>query len=239
MNRLNPRILRTLVGKTQLAESTIRSQLSRLRTKYPSCTQNAVAQIYAQKKNLTVLGMLDADDRKSLQALQIEPIKERQTRNKQRPTVRIIDHISYETDDMFKKGHIKEFNRAFSKGCYTSANILARKIVENLIIDILRKRFPSNSKENTSLYYDIDRGRYKDFSRILENLNKKRTEFAIDDRKPVERLVSRANRLKGDANDKAHSWYFLVRTKKEIEDLDLPAIIGLVIKLERSVGLRD
>ena len=99
--------------------------------------------------------------------------------------------INYETSRRFVKGHIDEFNRAYSNGCYTSAFILARKIVENLIIDILRDKFP----ENEELYYDDKHKRFKDFSKIINNLRDKKDFFRITN-KAVERLCDFSEKLK-------------------------------------------
>ena len=145
--------------------------------------------------------------------------------------------IDYETTDFFRKGHIEEINRAYSAGCYTSVFILCRKIIENMIIDILRKKFPPDTEDNTELYYDFKRKRFKDFKIILDNFYSKRDEFGID-RKIVERTVSYAHPLRKEANDKAHSWYHLVRKKEEIEKIDIQGIIDLIIKLEKNLDIQ-
>ena len=145
---------------------------------------------------------------------------------------RIIKVIDYDSDDYFINGHITELNKAYNSGCYTCVNILIRKIIENLIIDILRKKFPPTTQENTELYYNTSKRQYKDFSVILDNLYTKRTDFPLDCKKIIERLVSLTKKLKDDANDKTHSWFYLVTTKKEINELELQTIIELIKKIE-------
>ncbi len=44
--------------------------------------------------------------------------------------------------------------------------------------------------------------------------------------------------FKKDANDKAHSWFHIVRSKREIDELDLQNITELIKKLEQSVALQ-
>jgi hypothetical protein len=146
--------------------------------------------------------------------------------------------IRYDTNDPFIKGHINEINMAYTCSCYTCANILARKIIENLIIDILRAKYPQKTKAHTELYYNTSQRRYKDFGIILDSLYKKRTEFDLDDKKLVERLISKARALKEDANDKTHSWFYLVKSKKEIDELEIQTIIDLIIRLESNLGIR-
>lgn len=50
-------------------------------------------------------------------------------------------------------------------------------------------------------------------------------------------LCDLAKALKNDANNKTHSWYHLVEKKKEIDNLNLKAIIEIIKKLEKVVGI--
>jgi|CXWK01.1.fsa_nt_gi hypothetical protein len=145
--------------------------------------------------------------------------------------------IDYDTDDYFKSGHVTELNRAYTYGCYTVAFTLGRKIVENLIIDILKTKYPESNKKNKELYFDTVQGRLKDFSVILNNLKAKKSDFGTEN-KGVERLCSLAKSLKDHANDKTHSWYHLVKNKSEIDNLQLQMIIEIIKKLEKIVGIR-
>lgn len=151
---------------------------------------------------------------------------------------KIITLIDYDTTDYFKKGHVSELNRAYTYGCYTAVFTLARKIVENLIIDILKAKYPESKKENKELYFDTAQGRLKDFSVILSNLKGKKSDFGTEN-KGVERLCSLAGSLKDNANDKTHSWYHLVKNKTEIDGLQLQSIIEIIKKLEKIVGIRS
>ena len=151
--------------------------------------------------------------------------------------VKIIEIVKYDTTEHFIKGHIDELNRAYTFKCYTSVFILARKIVENLIIDILKKKFPEKVKTNKELYFDIGQSRLKDFEDILKSLRSKKNNFGSEN-KAVERLCDLAAKLKENANNKTHSWYHLVEKKKEIDDLNLNANFELIKKLEQVVSIR-
>jgi len=67
-------------------------------------------------------------------------------------------------------------------------------------------------------------------------LKGKKDDFGSEN-KAVERLCYLAKVLKDDANNKTHSWYYLVENKKEIENLNLRAIIEIIKKLEKVVGI--
>lgn len=152
--------------------------------------------------------------------------------------VSVMKIVQYDTDSHFIKGHIDEINRAYNAKCYTSVFILSRKVVENLIIDILKKKFPEGIRENKELYFNISQSRLKDFGDILKNLRSKKDDFGTEN-KAVEKLCDLASALKDNANNKTHSWYHLVERQSEIDDLNLTAIFELVKKLEQVVGLRS
>lgn len=235
MKKLNPKIIEYLAQELDISPKTVEKNVYSQVKNNPSLTKNAIAQIYAQKKGLTVFRKLDSEDKASLPRTEVTPekIKIRQANPKRR--LEIL--INYDTDDYFKKGHIDELNKAYTYSCYTSVFILARKIVENLIIDILRVKFPENKEENIELYFDVNQKRYKDFSVILKNLYSKKNEFGGDN-KAVERLCNLSGQFKKNANDKTHSWFHLVKSKSEINNLNIEAIIEIIKKLEKLIGIR-
>jgi hypothetical protein len=240
MSKLKSDILTYLSNKLELSENSVRQYISQERTKHPKATLNAAAQLFALSKRVTVLRMLDSEDRATLPSnIEIEKetviLKSKNRGLKKKNTFIFLD---YETTDHFKKGHVDELNNAYISGCYTSVFILSRKIVENLIIDIIKKKYPERVKKNKELYFDMDQGRFKDFGVILDNLKNKKDDFGSEN-KAVERLYSLSKSLKKDANDKTHSWYHLVENKKEIDNLNLKAIIEIIKKLEKMVGLRN
>lgn len=171
---------------------------------------------------------LNSDDKNTLpHNIVVNPqvkIPKKQIRKKEK----VIKLIKYETDKYFIKGHIKEVNKAYTKGCYTSTYLLARKIIENLVVGILSKKYPHNKKRNLEIYYDISRARIKDFSIILKALYDKRKDFDFEKEKAIARFYQLAIHFKKDANDKTHSWFHLVEKKKEIDDLNIQALVELL-----------
>lgn len=231
--QLNQKILKKLAEKTGNQENSIRSMLSMLKQDYPGCTLNALAQIYAKTKGFSVMQMLSQEDKNTIGSVKVvkPSITVKQNTSKRKESIKQL--LNYDTDDFFKKGHIEEVNRAYTFKCYTSAHILSRKIIENLIREILSKKFPPSKKENKELYYSISQGRFKDFSIILKNLYEKRNKFGIDKSQMIERLYKKAKKFKDDANDATHSWYTLITRKKEIDDLEIQSMLELIKKLEK------
>jgi hypothetical protein len=238
VRHLSPDIVRLLAQRLGKRESTVRKDIYLLRTSYPASTPNAVAQVYARTPGLTVYRTLDAEDKATLPSLEFErsaaTIKQRAARPRP-PRVQIVELVRYDATDFFRRGHIDEINRAYTYGCYTSVFVLLRKLVENMLIDILRHRFPGETLEDKELYFDTKHNRYKDLSVIIKNLRDSRAKFDQDG-KLVERITQIAGPLRETANDKAHSWFHLVRKKKEIDDLDPQMLIELIATLEKNIG---
>ncbi len=237
MKKLNPDIVVELSKKIDKEESTIQKDIYSLRKSYPTCTINAVAQIYAQTYGHTVYRKLDKDDKQSLPNLHVEKqiiVKKKSTPKKRIEKLKIF--IEYQTVDSLRKGHIQEINKAYTAKCYTCVFILIRKIIENMLIDILRYKFPPTSKDNKELYFDTNLNRFKDFSIVLKNFRAKSHEFGME-KKLVERIADVSKQFKDEGNDKAHSWFHLVTSKPEMDDLKPQFLIDLISKLEKNIGI--
>ena len=225
------------VLKGQKTAGTIKKDISLLRNEYPLCTANARAQIYALRNKTSVWQLLSPKDKASLP----NPMPVASTHGsvsagvRERKKERILHFVKYDTPEKFRLAHIEEANRAYTYKCYTAVFILCRKIMENLVADILRTKFPPTTKENKELYFDIAKGRTRDFKELLINLKSKKTSFEMD-KKLVERLLAKVEPFKDDADQKAHSWYHIVKTKKEIDDMEVQTIFDLIHELEEKAG---
>lgn len=227
--RLDPRILKRLkkrLGK-QKTENAIRSKLSRIRSKH-NVTLNAAAQILAKSEGFNVMRYLKKDDINSLKTVTIEKVK---TNYKIRES-RIIKLANYSTDDILLNSHIKEINRSYTYKCYTSTFIICRKVLENLIIKILRKKYHKSTKEHKGKYYDFNRKRSLDFSILIKNLRKSANDFDME-KKLVQRICEKADEFKETADEMTHSLCHIA-TKKEIDEKNFQHILDLIQQLEKN-----
>ena len=232
--QLDSKILEFLKKKTGRATKTLRNDISKLRSDFPGVPINSVAHIYARQNETSVLAKLTKEEKEKVPNVEIPKPRKIIVKSNQKKQ-KTIQYIRFQSSNKFINGHIDETNRAYSCKCYTAAYILIRKILENLITDIIRQKFPPNKKkENLEMYYDIDQRRTKDFSIILKNFNKKSFSFAPDD-VLVTRIVTLCKKFKDDANDKTHSWYHLVSKKKELDDKNPQYILDLIEQLEKNL----
>ena len=226
MKKLDSRIVDELAQKLDKNPATVKKDIYLLVRKYPTATKNAVAQVYAEQNGKTVFRLLDKEDRNSMPNISVDKSQVRvaQAQKKPRRKERIIQFIQLRSYESFKRDHVEEINRAYTYKCYTACFVLCRKVVENLVLDVMELKFPRNEGDNLSLYFDTNQGRYRDFSELLANISNKRDDFGPD-AKLVERIVSKANVFKRQANDTAHSWYYIIKNPEELEDLHVQDLI--------------
>lgn len=238
--KLEKEILEILSQRTGKEKSTIRSKISRKKQRHPTLTSNAAAHLIAQEYNTSVLQKLDIEDKESLKGIQnqtisLPPVKRSITKSRSIGNSQKKLIINYSTSNYFIKEHIIELSKAYHAKCYTCVFIFFRKILENLIIDILRAKFPSRRE----LVFNISQGRYHDFSIILDNLYKERKSFSIDGKDIIKRLHQLVKPFKKDANDKTHSWFHIVKSVNEVDQIGLENIIELIKILEVEVSIRE
>jgi hypothetical protein len=225
--RLSPEVLDFLHKRLEKSVTTVRSDISRLKRGYPQATLNAIAQIYAEQHGESVRRLINKEDKLTIPHVKIEPAPSLKSKKRITPSERLKEIIRFDTADHFLKKHIAEINRAYTKHCYTCVFVLTRKVLENLIIGILKAKYPIDRQ----LYFDIPRARNQDFSVVLDNLFKKRNDFDYDRKEAIERLHQKLKPFKNDANDKVHSLYHIVEAPKEIDDWNLDTITALITRI--------
>jgi hypothetical protein len=104
-------------------------------------------------------------------------------------------------NDKFYDKLIEDINNSFYHEIYTGCFILARKLFENMIIDILRNNF---KKEKELFQNEANKKKYNDFSILLDSLKKKKSElgFTITE---IEGIIDKLNPYRIEANSKTHS----------------------------------
>ncbi len=144
--------------------------------------------------------------------------------------IRFASIIEKEFNDHFFDSLVREINGTFASGFYTSTVILIRKLIENLLIDLLRTKFPLNNAENLELYYDKEHGRFRFFSELINRLISKKDQFT-GIVKTVDRLVTKINEFKEHADSNTHSLTML-SSADDVTKYDVKEIIELILYLK-------
>ena len=231
---LSPEIIEYLADKLGKTPGTVKKDIYTMRRTHGRLPVNVVAQMYAVKNHQTVLGKLTKSEKAVIPIMEIEPpVRIPQSPKGSRKKRMIANFVQYDTTDPFVRDHILETNKAYTAGCYTAAFILCRKIIENLLTDIIRKKYQYPKREAIELFFDTSRGRTRDFSEILTNLRNHAADFGPE-KTLLERALNLSEKFKDDANNKAHSWYHIVR-KPELDATSVQDILRMISRLDSLI----
>jgi hypothetical protein len=138
------------------------------------------------------------------------------------------EFIKTHFEDQLYENLKREINAAYSHGFFTVTLILSRKLIENLLIDVLRKKYPP-SGGGLSMYYNENTRHFLYFSDLVNNLENHKEDFkAFED--VVNEILSLINELRETANAGAHSIVFY-SDRKSIDELKIPHLIDLLVHL--------
>jgi len=109
--------------------------------------------------------------------------------------------VAWTPDDFYKK-LIDEINQVYAFGLSLSLSVLIRKLFENLIIDVLRRKYGTSELE---LYYNPSKRRFQDFSVLLKNFDSKLSDFHYITSSLDKTFVRTLNSCRETGNSAAHS----------------------------------
>jgi hypothetical protein len=115
-------------------------------------------------------------------------------------TEKLLDII--DISDNFYKKLIDEINILYKHGLALSLPVLIRKLLENLLIDILRKKYGDSGK---LLYYDTSKHRFLNFSTLTENFKNKQADFRYVINGLDNELINKIKSHRETGNSAAHS----------------------------------
>jgi len=97
---------------------------------------------------------------------------------------------------------VEDINQCYSIGVNDATLILTRKLLENLLIDILRKQY---GKQEIHLYYRPDNHRFQNFSTLIDNFEDNLSDFQHLSGGLDSDFIDQLNAFRQDANAEAHS----------------------------------
>jgi len=133
----------------------------------------------------------------------------------------------------FYKELAEQINACYQYRLYSAAQILIRKLLENCLIDILRKRY---GMPNVKLFYDTSRGRFHDFSMLLETVHNKIADFVHVRDSFNEDLIRRINIFREQGNSSAHNINLDVDTVRRELDESRSELNFIVKSLFRTIS---
>jgi len=109
-----------------------------------------------------------------------------------------IDSVSGE----FYPELIQNINRCYRTGIYDASLVLTRKLLENLLIDILRSQYGTDRIE---IYYDTDRKQFQPFYELVSSFESNIEDFHHYSTEIDGGLIEDLNSFRKTANRGAHS----------------------------------
>jgi hypothetical protein len=223
--KLNPKIFSKFKKRfPDKTENAIYVKLSKLSRKH-NVTLNAAAEIWAKSEKFGVWGLLGDLDRESLKNKSFQTISIKKGASKSIKNEE--EFVNYLSQNKFLKAHITEINKCYNYGAPTACYILIRKVLENLVVEVIKKKFPDRTKEEKEIYLNLEKGRIHDLSDLIKNLREKSKKFDPDEKKLIQRFLQLSEEFKDDANDKTHSLYH-ISSKKELKEKNPQFIFDLI-----------
>lgn len=111
---------------------------------------------------------------------------------------------------------IRDINKCYRIGVDDATFVLTRKLLENLVIDLLRRQY-GDTKSGVELFYNLENGQFRKFSNLLENLEDNIGDFEHFSNRIDRSLVSEVDKFRDSANSEAHS-VEVERTDEEMEE---------------------
>jgi len=150
------------------------------------------------------------------------------------PKVRKIKYLDIkELPDDFYYSLFESINKSFAYGIHLAVDILTRKLLENLLIDILRKKF---TMAKSNLFFDKRYGRFHGFNVLLKNFRECLNEF-----KPIipmldQKFIEKLNSFREAGNSAAHTLEFEVKEAElEAKKEELQFIVKTLIRLYKNI----
>lgn len=154
-----------------------------------------------------IYSMVDPDS----DALQRYPALEVLEGDDREPAGIAVPHISIHSEPFldidnvpgtFYPGLVEDINQCYSIGVNDATLVLTRKLLENLLIDIIRKQY---GKQKIHLYYLPDNRRFQNFSTLIDNFEDKLDDFQHLSGSLDNDFVDELDAFRQNANAEAHS----------------------------------
>jgi hypothetical protein len=155
--------------------------------------------------------------------------KSKYGKTKQTPLKRLLNFAG-KYPEVFYDRLEDEINTAYSNPKLPNAVLmLSRKLVENLVHDVLEYKFGKQGQ--VSLYYDTAHRRAQDFSVLIENLENNKSQYPQDLQDQIDRFLDMVKPFRRDANSKAHKVIDYLDSMSQIRRLKVPEMTQILLKL--------
>jgi hypothetical protein len=122
---------------------------------------------------------------------------------------------------------VNEANESELRNCPNAAFWLSRKMVENLIFDILAKKY----RNQVDLWYDRNKHRNHSLSMLIDNMYLRKDDFNPDATQYIEQFKNDVGKFKKDVDAAVHKNFFYLNDKKELKPYKVSKLIQLLLQI--------
>lgn len=156
-------------------------------------------------RRMYVIADPDSDTLQRFPALEVLENEDREPAGITTPQISIHSERFLDIDNIpgtFYPDLVEDINRCYSLGIYDATLVLTRKLLENLLIDVLREQYGTN---RIQLYYRPINGRFESFSTLIENFENNLNDFQHLSGGLDSNFIDELNAFRQNANAEAHS----------------------------------
>jgi len=213
---------------------------------YPQCVRRLFINIARDDPNLALKFVkhvltqeLDLDSERVIQR-DPELVTALKEGNSSPPALSVPESISsplldlHVLPDDFYVALQEQINKAFRANVLPAVQILSRKFLENLLIDILRRKYGPGQ---IALYYDTTKGRFQGFETLIRNTESSLPDFTGGPTEFNASLLRRINAFRRQGNSSAHSIELRLdkdTVRRELDELSF--LIPVLVRVWTSVG---
>ncbi len=123
----------------------------------------------------------------------------------------------------------EEINECYKNGYLNATFFLSRKLVENLLYNILEKKFPK--KEDEEIWWNKEFNQPLTLSPLIRNLYNNRSDFPSNIKRYIEKVKKLLDKIRNEINPKAHNIYDYISSKEELDKFKINDSVQLLIKI--------
>jgi hypothetical protein len=122
-----------------------------------------------------------------------------------------------------------EINTCFKQGFYMASLELSKRLIQNLLVDLIRSNFPLAGEGHRSLYYDYLKEDFRNTDELLKELSEKKHDFNVNP-DAIDYLIELISPMEPKKKPESHS-FGVIPKRKDIQNLRIEEAMELIIQL--------
>jgi hypothetical protein len=125
----------------------------------------------------------------------------------------------------------QEINDCYEKNYPNASFFLSRKLVENLVFNILEKKYPND----IPLWYNTSTNSHHKLSQLIKNLYLKKADFKPNVQNYIEKFNTSVGIFRKEANSNAHNIFDYLKDKSELTKFKINDLVQLLLSIYHNM----